>query len=300
MKRVVTFANYMMWMIFLVACNQKPASTNEISAKSNSSEIRISKAQFKAAAMELGNLQSHHFQQKVNAHGYITASPQGKAEVSVPVSGIIQNANLSVGQLVQKGSVLFSLDSEAIIRLQQEYAEISNRLKSLKGDYERQKLLMQDQVGSEKNLVSAQSEYLVMLAKSEGLKAHFRLLNLDPLKILEGEVTSELNVLSPITGYITEQNLVQGQYVQPNEMLMEIVNPDKLQLQLHVFDRDVMQLKSGQNVEFYSPDASLTAFNATLKWIGKSINKNTKTISCIAEIKNEDKNRFVNGMYVEC
>jgi cobalt-zinc-cadmium efflux system membrane fusion protein len=303
------FAVIMMALYFLPSCHNKnqglteesgiKGSLTEGTAGEELKEIVITREQFESSGMKLGNPQPVMFRQTVSANGYIVASPSGWVKISTLIPGRVKEINLSVGDHIRKGQLLFTLESNEIILLQQEYAESFNQLNSLKASYERQKALSEEQITSQKDFINAESDYRSLLSKTEGLKARLRMINIDPSQVEKGTIIPFASVYSPIQGFVTKQDLVLGQFIEPQAMVMELVDIDQLQLNIHVFEKDLNEMKTGQKVLYYDPDDIDRVFEATLSHIGKSIDEDTKTVLCIAQLKPADRSAFVNRQYVE-
>jgi cobalt-zinc-cadmium efflux system membrane fusion protein len=268
-------------------------------ADEESKEIVITREQFESSGMKLGNPVPMMFTKMINANGYIVASPSGWVKISTLIPGRVKQISLSIGDYIKKGRLLFTLESNEIIILQQEYAEAFNQLNSLKASYERQKALSEEQITSQKDFINAESDYRSLLSKTEGLKARLRMINIDPSQVEKGTIIPFASVYSPIQGFVTKQDLVLGQFIEPQAMVMELVDIDQLQLNIHVFEKDLNEMKTGQKVLYYDPDDIDRVFEATLSHIGKSIDEDTKTVLCIAQLKPADRSAFVNRQYVE-
>ena len=125
------------------------------------------------------------------------------------------------------------------------------------------------------------------------------MINIDPARVEQGSILPVLSVTSPISGVVTLQELVLGDFVEPQETVMEVVDTRKLQLNLKLFESDLAGLAPGQTVKFFTPGNEEQVFEATLSHIGKSVDTNTKTVQCIARIRPEDMGAFVNNLFVE-
>lgn len=79
---------------------------------------------------------------------------------------------------------------------------------------------------------------------------------------------------------------------------MEIVNNSSLQLILSVFEKDIRQIKIGQKVKFSSLGDFNDSYTAIVSSVGHTINDDSKTIQCIAQISNIDSLNFVNKTFV--
>ena len=177
--------------------------------------------------------------------------------------------------------------------------ETSVKLHRLKTDYERSKALYNEKIGTEKDFIAIESEYKTMQSKYMTLKLRLGQLNLDFSKIEAGEPYGAYAVTSPINGSITSLNLVIGQYTEQQAILLEIVDIQQLQLQLSVFENDVYKVKAGQSVRFNTLGEPAKVQSATILSTGKSINPESRTISCFAKIENKNNDPLINQSYIE-
>ena len=117
--------------------------------ESESHVVTITIEQFESSNMLLGQLSAQPFSQSIKTFGMFEAPPESKASVSAYFEGYVKELKLLIGQKVNKGQVLFTLENPAYIQVQQNFLEAKGRLKYLKSDYERQKNLAEDNVTSQ-------------------------------------------------------------------------------------------------------------------------------------------------------
>ncbi|MFO7670032.1 MAG: efflux RND transporter periplasmic adaptor subunit [Bacteroidales bacterium] len=289
-------------LLFMVACHgggMSEASLSEEAGNASSGEIVLTREQFDGSGMKTGAPLPMFFSNEISANGNLGSTLDGRAKINTLIPGRIRQLNFSIGDQVEKGEVLFSLQSHEIILLQQEYAEVVQQLGLLLSDYERLKSLSEEKIVAQKDFLKTESEYKTMQAKAEGLKARLKMINIDPALVEKGTILSEVTVISPIHGVVTRQELVLGQFIEPQITVMEVVDTRKLQLNIRVFENDLSGLAEGQVVKFYTPGHEERVFEATLSHIGKSIDPETQTVQCIARIKPEDRGAFVYNLFVE-
>jgi cobalt-zinc-cadmium efflux system membrane fusion protein len=272
---------------------------NSLQETGITSEIILSKAQFNAANMKLGKPEKVVFDQVINANGYIVASPSGLAEVSSLIPGRVTAIFINEGSRVKKGQKLFFLESNELIILQQEYADAYFQLKTKDADYKRLKALSKERIITEKELLKAEGDFKSMQANVESLKARLQLIQIDPNELEQGRIVTGTAIRAPINGYVTKLEINIGQFVEPMKILIRIVDTDQLQLKINVFEKDIPSLSVGQALVYHDPFNDNRSFKASLSHIGKSIDPETKTITCIAELEEADKSGFVNNLYVE-
>jgi cobalt-zinc-cadmium efflux system membrane fusion protein len=249
--------------------------------------------------MKVGDPSMVLFSDEISANALVHSSIGGSAMISTLVSGRVRLIHHAEGESVRKGEVLFSLESYDLIMLQQEYAEVYNQVELLAADYKRQKALYEEKILAQKDFLKTDSDYKSMLARAEGLGARLRMIHIDPEEVEAGRVVPYLDIQAPISGTVTHQGLVLGQFVEPQTTVMELVDTRKLQLSLQVFEQDLEGVSPGQMVHFNTPDKPDRIFNATLNHVGKTIDPETRTVHCIARLDPDIAERFVNNLFVE-
>lgn len=296
-KTIIPFFTILLVLIFS-SCSNISENTNENDVYIET-EIELTKEQFKANNMELDELSIQFFEEKISCNGNIIAPADAVAQISSQVSGIVETINYPIDSYVKKGDVLCIISSHELIVIQQNYIETTTNLARLKLDYERSKSLYEENIGSEKEYISKKSLYESAIAKCESLKLKLELLNIDTQKILDGEQYSSFPIIAPISGYITKINIVLANYIEPQSMIFEIIDTQKLQLQLSIFENNISNIDIGQNISFKLLDESGISHSATIKSIGKTIDSQTKTVKCIAETDTNDDYSFTVGSFVD-
>jgi cobalt-zinc-cadmium efflux system membrane fusion protein len=287
--------------LVLVSCHRgnNPPQESPDPDDSQTGTVTIDLDQFRLAGMKVGDPETMQFSDRIHVNGYITPSVAGMARVSSLVEGRVCRIYHTLGDELVKGDALFAIEGPEIIALQQEYAEVHQQLELLKQDDQRYQVLAGDSVVAEKDFLRIRSEYNTMLARSEGLKARLRIAGLNPEEIETGHIRSEMTVYAPIGGIVSKLDLVLGQFIEPRLSVMEIIDPDGLGLELRVFETDIPELKEGQEVSFTIPGQPGPSHKAILHRIGKSIDPESKTIVCLADLNDPGMRALVSNLFVE-
>ncbi len=282
--------------LFLFSC--KEAKTEESEPKDNGL-ITVSATQFKTSGMEIGSPTEQDFDVTVKASGKIDVPPQNRAKVNTFMGGYVKSTTLLVGNKVTKGQALLTLQNTEFLDIQKEYMEVAEQINFLKSEYDRQKTLYDEKITSQKNYLKAESDYKRAKAMHQSLRAKLLLLNINPRNVERGILTSTITIFSPITGDIVIMNANVGMYVAPSDVILEIVDTDHLHLELAVFEKDILNVKIGQKIQFKVPEASKEVFNAEVHLVGKSIEGNDRTINIHGHLDDAIKQKLLTGMFVE-
>lgn len=281
-------------ILIMYACGNKKEVTEQ-----ESGLIEITNQQFETDSMQLGEIETRLFENIVKCNGTIVPLPNGMAKLNAPVNGIIKSINCTNGESVNNNQPLIEIAGNEIIEIQKEFAEAAANYKRLKSEYERVKSLYNEKVTAEKEFILAETEFKVAMAKYSGLKLKIESIGLSTSKIENGEFYSSYQLKSPIKGYISNFNTSIGSYIDSQVELLEVINPDMLQVKLSVFANDVANLRKGQTVRFKSNNTANYQL-ATISSIGVAIDNETKSIDCYATITGKRAINPIAYEFLEC
>jgi cobalt-zinc-cadmium efflux system membrane fusion protein len=285
----------------LYSCGEQSNTADQVetqSAAAMDNRIQITQAQFEQSNMILGVLEEKSFPNIVFVNGMIDVPPENRAVVNATMGGYIKTTSLLVGDVVRKGQVLVTLENPEFISLQQEYMEVNEQLSYLKSEYDRQVRMKAENITSQKSYLKAESEYKTAVAKHTGLDKQLRMLNISPSSVRSGNISSVVSIYAPISGSITKVNISKGSYLSPATEILEIIDTDHIHLELSVFEKDILKIKKGQEIDFKIPEASSDTYKAEVHLVGTSIEEN-RTIKVHGHLDNDEKTHFLTGMFID-
>ena len=283
--------------IILASCGSKEnVKEKPIQNKEPVNVVELTEAQFRMAGIGYGHVEMRTISGSIPASGKLDVPPQSKISVSAPMGGFVKETGMLQGSPVKKGQVIVVMQHRDYIQLQQEYKEEFSQIDYLKEEFERQQQLSNENVNAKKTLQKAKADYQTALAKMEGLKAKLLFLNIDVTSLEKGQIQNTINLYSPIDGFITKVNVNIGSYVNPTDVMFEIVNTEHLHAELTIFEKDVPRLRIGQRVLFTLAN-EIKHRNARVHLIGKEINQD-RSIQIHCHLDREDK-ELIPGMYLK-
>ncbi len=303
MKNIILIMSAVLLIFLALSCGKNKNSSEDpessIDNKSGEEGILITKSQFESSGMLIGKLNEYEFTELIHTNGYIDVPPQNKASISTLFPGYVKSSPFIEGDKIKKGQLIFTLVNSDYLQIQQEYIESCQQIKYLEAEYQRQKVLSKDNIASQKIFMKAEGDFEIIKAKHEVLKQKLLLLNINPSRVEAGDMVSEINIYSPIDGYVTAQNIIPGMFVSPSDVIMEIINPEHFHLELSVFEKDVIKIKVGQEILFWIQEGSKEPFRGEVILIGKLIEGDERTVKIHGHIIDDEKAPFIVGMYVE-
>ncbi len=285
---------------FLFSCgDEKKGMSIQENLNPLDGKIYVSNDLFESSGMKLGSLSEQRLSTSISTRGFIDVPPGNKASVSPYHGGYVSDIDLLPGQTVKKGQILFTLQNPDLIEMQQQYMETKEQLAYLQADYERQKILSDENISSKKNFLKAESDYKVMLAKYTGLREKLKLINISVARVEAGHITSTIPVYAPISGFITEVAAIRGSFIHASDEAVRITNTDHIHLELQVFEKDAMHVQEHQPISFKVPESGNELFHGAVHLVGKSVDGEARTINVHGHIAEEDEKLFIPGMFVE-
>lgn len=240
--------------VLLTACGTKQNTTNKQAAANPTNEMRIklTDAQLKAAKIQLGDLEEKSISSIIKVNGKIDVPPQNMVSVSMPLGGYLKTTKLLPGMHINKGEVIATMEDQQYIQLQQEYLTAKSKLVYTEAEYNRQKELNQSKASSDKTFQQMQMEYSNQKIALKALGEKLRLININPNNISENNISKSVNIYAPINGFVSKVNVNIGKYVNPADVLFELVNPSDIHLNLMIFEKDLDKLFVGQKLVAYT------------------------------------------------
>ncbi len=101
-------------------------------------------------------------------------------------------------------------------------------------------------------------------------------------------------IIAPQDGIIVEMDVVAGEVVQPEKVLLTLADLDQMWLTLHVRQEDSALLSPNQKVLF-KPDGSKKEIEGRITFISPAVDDQTRTLKVRAVLANEDRKLKANG-----
>jgi cobalt-zinc-cadmium efflux system membrane fusion protein len=273
--------------------SDKEAKTEEILPDNI---VELNAEQAKMAGIQFGTVESRMLSTSLKVNGLITVSPRDIASVCAPLGGFVKSTDLVQGKPVHKGQTLAIMENPAFIELQQSYLESKSKLEYAEGEFTRHKELYQEDVYSAKNLQEVTSNYKGLKAQVNATGAKLGLIGIKASGLNEDNITSTVNVIAPISGYVKVVNVNTGMFVAPEAVMFEVVNTSNLTIELTLFEKDITKVEAGQKLSFNLPNDESMSYLAVISQVGKAVSAD-RTVKVYANVIHPSEKNLP-GMFV--
>ena len=209
------------------------------------------------------------FVRKVNIQGSVISDETVYA--ASEVGGRILSVNVKEGQQISRGTLVATIDMETV---QLQINEMKTTLDLAMTVYERQKILWDQQIGSE-------IQYLQAKNNKERLE--------NSLVTMRKQL-SKKNIYAPISGVVNKEFASAGEVAGPGTPILEILDSRKIKVKADVPEQYLATIKNGQQVKLSFPALNEELFSK-ISLIGASINPTNRTFEIEMNLNN------VKGMY---
>ncbi|MFY0625022.1 MAG: efflux RND transporter periplasmic adaptor subunit [Reichenbachiella sp.] len=261
--------------LFMAACNDgtdldaKKAEVNDLKAEALALNKKISdleneikkedpeygKKSINAVLVTTKNVTPEYFEHKVEVRGSVNS--RTNVTVSAEIPGKIQTVNVSEGDFVKKGDLLFTQDSEII----------SNNIAELEKSLELATVVARKQDNLYKQNVGTEIQYLQAKNNQESLERR--------LATAKSQMR-QARVRAPFNGSVDRVDAKVGEMAQPGNPMVRIVNPNDVHISSDVSERFIGKFKKGDQVDIYFPTQD-QKLSSTVSSVGQVINAENRT-----------------------
>lgn len=262
-------------------------------------EIHLTKEQIQTMNIQFGDFSNVKINDFVKTTGTLDLPPNAYSSVSAKANGFIKSTKKYVeGSYIKKGVIMGHLENPEFIQQQQAYLEVQAELTYLHQELERQTRLVNANAGVAKKQQKLQSDVNMKTATLKGIGKQLAYLGINTSNLSSDNINERIDIISPMSGYITSINMHNGMYVTPQEELMEIVNENHLHLELDIFEKDISSIKEGQKISYTVPAMGNDVYDGEVHIIGKEFNTENKTVRIHGHLE-KNRPKFIKDLFVE-
>jgi membrane fusion protein, heavy metal efflux system len=272
---------YLLAMSFIACSSAEKTVVKEESVKTIKNEVFLTQEQISKAQILTGELLTQRLNTTVTVNGVVDVPPQNMVSVSFPLGGYLKYTKLLPGMHVSKGDIIAQMEDQSLVQLQQDYLVTKSKLEYLEKEYNRQKGLNADKVNSDKTFQQVTADFTSQKIMLKGFSEKLRLINISPERLTEEKISRQVALYSPINGYVSKVNVNTGKFVQPSDVLFELINPDDIHAALSIFEKDLGMVSIGQKVKISFVDEPEKEYVGEVILVNRNVDENrTATAHC--------------------
>lgn len=246
------------------ATAQSETTANHSSAQAPLTPIQIGPQRLQEIGVTTGTVGIQPAFNEIRTVGNVAVDEQLVSYVQLRFGGWIQQvfAN-STYQYVRKGQPLFTIYSPALVSTENEYLVAKKNQNLLSGSS-----VPGVATGADSLLASAADRLKLWQVPQR---------EIDHLEST-GRVRNELEIDSPVSGYITELNAIPQQFIQPDTRLYTVANLSTVWVYAAVFQNDIGQIRRGDPASITVDAYPGKTFHGRVDYIWPQVDMTTRTV----------------------
>jgi len=282
-------------IVLSLACSHEIETTETGSYKTINDTVTISPGSPIINQLEIQevNAGSHSFD--LMTSGKVKAIPNNYALVAAPFAGRITKSYVRLGQEVNSGTPIFEMSSPSYFETGKAYYQTKEELGLAFKNLKRQKDLLNENVGIQKDLEEAEEIYAIRKKDFENAFASLKVFQVDTSDF---ELGQPLIVRSPIKGRIVDNNIVIGQYIkEDSEPIATVAELSNIWVSGQVKEKDIRYIHDTSEVEIKLISFPEKVITGQIYHVNSTIDEDTRSVQVLIECNNSS-NLMKPGMYV--
>ena len=250
-------------------------------------QVRVSQSFLQNFAVRTAEVRRGSLPILIRTVGILAHNEERVVSVQTKYEGWIERASVNnVGEMVERGDVLFEIYSPELVSTQREFIgamEYAARLRE-SGAYP-------EAIERARSLLEATRERLLYWDMTEA--------QIDELA-QSGEVARTVRVFSPATGFIVEKmgDSMEGLRIAPGMTVLKIADHSTLWAETEFYEDDLRHVGEGEAVEIEADAFPDRRWDGRILFFRPAVNSQTRTLTAFVEVANADL-RLRPGMYVD-
>ena len=233
---------------------------------------------------------------EVTSPGKIEVNPSSVSRIVLPAPGRIASVLVKLGDAVQKGQPLLTLESPDVDAVESSYlqagaalAQANANLAKAQSDYDRESDLFEHNAVARKEVINAENSLAQAKAAVEQAQASKQQYSrrLEMFGIEPGKFGQEVEVRSPLAGKVLELSVAAGEYRNDtNAQLMTIANLSTVWVSADVPESSIRLVEVGERVDITLAAYPTEVFRGRVTRIADTVDPQTRTVKVRAELDN--------------
>lgn len=278
-------------------------------------ELRLSAEKQKEWGIVVGAVTKQDVSSKITLPGVLSLNQNKTAHISSFIQGKVVALSADLGDRVQKGQVLVTINSPEFAQTQAAFLQARAKLNLSRKEFERAKMLLKEKAIEEKEYLRREAEYEKLTTECGGLGSILHSYGMDHSqteKLLEKFASLQhedklcelanpnLPILSPIKGTIIFRDVIIGEHVEPNKILFTASALNTLWAILDAYEKNLPFINKKSNVTIISPLYPEKEFAGKIAYISDLIDEKLRTIKIRVEVTNNEgllkPNMYIQGI----
>lgn len=288
----------------LIGCNNNHKEEKKTeSLKSGHQIVTLTKKSVTDIGLTLFAVRMKPLTGTLTAPAKVLPNQDLESQVGSLVQGRVHQIFVKVGDYVTTEQALMTVEGLDVGAIKAGFLKAKASHDYAKSNYERQKKLFDDKIGSQKALLESQAEYDKALAEYNAEDKRIHSVGLADEDVTKGKSEEEhtsgtLPIKSHINGIVVERNVIVGQYVDATTNAFKVINTNSVWIDGQIYEKDLAKVAQKTNAVFTTTSYPNITFTGRIIYLGQAVDEQSRTITIRGEFNNPN-NKLKPNMFGE-
>lgn len=256
-----------------------------------SSHVDLTADQIKQIGLNFTTIKMQYLADAQTLTGALAVPNDHKAFLTALFGGVLKGLRVQPGDQVKQGQVIGTMSNPALFPLQQQLQTVQNQLQVTQLEVARQQELVNGNAAPLKRLQQVEMELANLQEQRKSLRQQLQEFGASQ------QYSSTVYLKAPIAGTVSKIFSQIGSNVDLNSPILEIVDNSELHLDLFIYEKDLANVKKGQQLTFSTVNNPEQQYQAEIILIGGAFEANSSAIAVHAKVMGV-KTNLLEGMQV--
>lgn len=242
--------------------------------------VHLSAKGLERSNVELGKVSAESLVGAVEVPAEVQLNPDRVAHVTTLVEGQVASVKAQLGDRVSKGDVLATLTSVALGEARAEQARASSAATQARAEFERQKQLREEGIGSERKYLEAKGELDRAESQLEAARSRLRVYG------GAGGGGASVAIRSPLDGVIIDRHATPGEVTSGDQPLFVVADVSAVWVVGRVYEQDVAAAQIGAPATVTLQAYPGRTWPGTISYVASVLDERTRTLAIRVELDN--------------
>ncbi len=252
--------------------------------------VELTDKQIEQIGLETASAEGGTLNTDLILNGEIKINTDKAAHIVPRVSGVVSEVKKSLGDKVESGEVVATIESRELADIKSQYLSAQERKKMARIAFEREKKLWEGQISSQQEYLETkeklvEAEITYNSAAEKLLAIGFDRSHLSSLGEQPENTLTRFEIKAPFSGDVIEKYIVMGEMVSSEKTVLVIADMKTVWVDLQVYPQDIKHIKKGMEIEI-SIDSQAPAVKGIISYIGAVASEQTRTVTARATTDN--------------
>jgi cobalt-zinc-cadmium efflux system membrane fusion protein len=251
----------------------------------------------------------------ISIPGVLSLDPQRTAQISSLLDGKVVFVGAQVGDDVRRNQLLVTVHAPALSQAKTAYLQAGAKLELARREFERAEILLKQEAIDQKETLRRRAEFENASSEFAVAESNLHSYGLDQAAVdlllhearqpnsggaaMDALTEPYLQLTAPMAGHVVERDVVNGQHIEPQKMLLTLADLSTLWALLDAREADLPHVSRGREVRITTSIYPDRVWQGRVDHVGDMVDEKTRTVKIRVIVRNDERllkpNMYIQG-----